>query len=250
MASVTIDRSQFDAVVFDMDGVVTNTTSAHKEAWKETFDEFLRSELGPDAEPFDMSSDYLAYVDGMPRYDGVRSFLASRGIELPEGAPDDSVDERTVCGVGNRKNSGFQQLLGTNGADAYQSTLDLIDGLLASGVKTALVTSSRNAVDVLDAAGVGDVFGVVIDGALAAELGIPGKPAPDVFVEAVRRIGVDPPRSVLVEDAESGVAAGAAGGFGQVIGIARDDNEAALIAAGADVVVTDLIEVKLVDESG
>ena len=197
MRPVTIERSRFDAVVFDMDGVVTDTTAAHKCAWKETFDEFLRSEHGVDAEPFDASADYLRYVDGKPRYDGVRSFLASRGIELPEGTPDDSVSERTVCGVGNRKNARFQERLSVDGAVAYATTLDLIDSLISAGVKTGLITSSRNAADVLGAAGVGDVFGVVIDGAVTAELGIPGKPAPDVFVEAVKRLGVEPSLSLI-----------------------------------------------------
>jgi len=243
--TIVIRAAEFDAVVFDMDGVVTDTTRAHTEAWKSMFDEFLTHHVGPGAEPFDASADYLEYVDGKPRYDGVRSFLASREITIAEGSPSDPPDADTVHGLGNRKNAEFLFHIAEQGADAYASTLRLLDAFRQAGLRTGLITSSRNARVVLDAAGVHDVFDVIVDGEVAAQRGLAGKPSPAVFLAAVDDLGVDPVRAVVVEDAISGVAAGHTGGFGLVIGVARHDNAAGLLAAGADVVVTDLAAVSV-----
>ncbi len=243
--AVEIDPSDFDAVVFDMDGVVTDTTAAHTAAWKEVFDEFLVRVVGPDVDRFDPVADYLEFVDGKPRYDGVRSFLASRGITIDEGRPGDPSSVDTVCGMGNRKNAEFLAHIAAYGARSYPATLRLIDELRQVGLRIGLITSSRNASVVLEAAGVGNVFDVTIDGEIAAERGLPGKPSPAVFLTAVEDLGVDPERAVVVEDAIAGVAAGRAGGFGLVMGVARHGNTVELLAAGADVVVEDLAVVSV-----
>ncbi len=237
-----IDATTCRAVVFDMDGVVTDSVSAHRRSWKQTFDSFLRS-VGDPVE-FDAVSDYLTYVDGKPRYDGVRSFLESRGIRLPEGSPDDLPDVETVCGLGNRKNEVFLRTVAEGGIDSYETTLDLIDRLHTLDIGVALITSSRNAVPVLEAAGVDrDIFDQVVDGNESDREGLPGKPHPAIFLEAAARLGEEAQVCVVVEDAVSGVMAGKAGGFGGVIGIDRGDNFEALTAAGADAVVADLGEV-------
>jgi HAD superfamily hydrolase (TIGR01509 family) len=226
-----------------MDGVVTDSVPAHRRAWQETFDAFL-DEIGSDAARFE-EADYLTHVDGKPRYDGVRDFLASRGIGLPEGSPEDSPHAMTVCEVGNRKNERFLELLAEGGVKAYQSTLDLIEGLRAAGVKVALITSSRNAGAVLTSAGVDQsIFDAVVDGNESARLGLPGKPDPAIFLEAASRLGVEPTDAVVVEDAISGVEAGRAGGFGGVIGVSRGGN-IRLDEAGADVEVEDLKEISV-----
>jgi len=242
---VVIDTDLCQAVIFDMDGVITDSVPVHRKAWKDTFDSFL-DETGSDAPRFDEGFDYLTHVDGKPRYDGVRDFLSSRGIELPEGTPEDPPEEMTVCGVGNRKNEMFLDALAEVGVDPYRSTLDLIDELHAVGVGVALITSSRNAAVVLGSAGVDPAsFDAVVDGNESARLGLPGKPEPAIFLEAASRLGVAPAVAVMVEDAVSGVAAGRAGGFGGVIGVDRGSNVEALEAAGADVVVADLGDVGL-----
>jgi alpha,alpha-trehalase len=241
---VVIDTSLCKAVIFDMDGVVTDSVPAHRQAWQETFDAFL-DEMGSDAPRFG-EADYLTYVDGKPRYDGVRDFLASRGIELPFGAPEDPPDATTVCGVGNRKNERFVELLARGGVEAYQSTLDLIDQLRTAGVAVALITSSRNAAAVLASAGVDpSIFDALVDGNECSRLGLPGKPDPAIFLEASRRLGVKPASAVAVEDAISGVEAGRVGGFGGVIGIDRGGNREGLDDAGALAVVDDLDEVEI-----
>ena len=240
-----IDTGTCRAVIFDMDGVITDSVPVHRRAWKETFDSFL-DEIGSDAPRFDEGFDYLTHVDGKPRYDGVRDFLTSRGIELPEGTPEDPPEEITVCGVGNRKNEDFLKALAVVGVDPYRSTLDLIDQLHAAGMRVALITSSRNAAAVLGSAGVdATIFDAVVDGNESARLGLPGKPEPAIFLEAASRLGVEPAAAVVVEDAVSGVAAGQAGGFGGVIGVDRGSNREALTVAGADVVVEDLGDVGL-----
>jgi beta-phosphoglucomutase family hydrolase len=242
---VVIDRAQCRAVIFDMDGVITDSVAAHRTAWKETFDSFL-DEIGSDAHHFDEVDDYLTHVDGKPRYDGVRDFLASRGIELPEGTPGDPPDEMTVSGVGNRKNEMFLKALGEGGVEPYRSTLDLIDHLRAAGVGVALITSSRNAAAVLASASVDrSILDTVVDGNECFRLGLPGKPDPAIFLEAASRLGVPPESAVVVEDAVSGVSAGRAGAFGGVIGIDRGSNREALEEAGADAVVGDLEEVEI-----
>lgn len=233
-----------DAVVFDMDGVITDTAHAHAASWAQVFDEYLEQRSARTGEPFRpfTGEDYLRYVDGKPRYDGVRSFLDSRGITLPEGSPEDPPEEETVCGIGNRKNAHFLRVLSEQGADPYPTTIRLIESLHERGIATAVVTSSRNGEEVLRGAGVRHLFPVKVDGIDSAELGLAGKPMPDIFLEAARRLGVEPGRSAVVEDALSGVEAGRRGGFALVIGVDRADQAAELEARGADLVVADLGE--------
>lgn len=240
------------AVVFDMDGVITDTARSHAESWETMFNEYLaaRSErTGETLRPF-TEDDYLEFVDGKPRFDGVRSFLRSRDIELPEGTPADPPERETVCGLGNRKNALFLDTLREGGADAYSSTVQLVEELKKRGVAVALITSSRNADEVLDAADVADLFSVKVDGNDSAELGLAGKPEPDIFLEAARRLGVLPERAVVVEDATSGVEAGRRGGFGLVVGVDRSGQAEQLAASGADIVVSDLGELLVEPHEG
>jgi beta-phosphoglucomutase family hydrolase len=234
-----------EAVIFDLDGVVTRTAEVHAEAWQQLFDGYLAvraRRLGEPFRPFDRSSDYRRFVDGKPRYEGVASFLESRGIELPFGSPEDPEESETVCGLGNRKNRYFRETLARGGVDAYPTTLELIAALRGRGVRTAVVSSSRNCAAVLEAAGIEGLFDAKVDGVDAAELGLPGKPDPAVFLDAARRLGVDPAHAAVVEDAIAGVEAGRRGAFALVVGVDREAQSAALAAAGADVVVSDLAE--------
>jgi len=236
------------ACLFDLDGVLTRTAELHAAAWKQTFDAFLRERPPPDSEaavPFDAVLDYEAYVDGRPRMDGVRSFLASRGIELPEGSPADPPSAATVSGIGRRKNQLVQELIVERGVSAYSGSVDFLDAVREAGLARAVVTSSENAHAVLKAAGLQGAFDVEVDGALAHELGLAGKPAPDVFLEAARRLGVEPARAAVFEDALAGVAAGRAGKFGLIVGVDRAGHAAELRASGADTVVADLAELIL-----
>lgn len=231
------------AVIFDMDGVVTDTAHAHATSWKQLFDEYLdaRSKrLGKDLDPFDEDRDYRKYVDGKPRYDGVKDFLDSRGIELPFGDPSDSPEKNTVCGLGNRKNGYFHAWLDNNQVRTYPSTIALIKELRAAGIKTGLFTSSRNGSAVLRNAGIEGLFDTRVDGNDLAELNIPGKPDPAMLCETASRLGSLPPDTAVFEDAISGVEAGSAGGFGLVVGVNRDDYGSALTEHGADLVVRDL----------
>ena len=235
----------FRAVLFDLDGVLTDTASIHSDCWKRMFDEFLRERAERSGEPFvefDIAGDYHRYVDGKPRYDGVRSFLASRNIELPDGDPGDPPGSDTVCALGNRKNTLVNEVVERDGVTPYPGSIRLLDELASAGVHMAIVSSSKNAPKVLAAAGIAERFETVVDGAVAAQAGLPGKPAPDTFLDAARRLNVPREQSVVVEDAISGVEAGRNGQFGLVIGVARADNEGALSNAGADLVVTDLGE--------
>lgn len=235
----------FKAFLFDLDGVLTDTAGLHAECWKQMFDGYLRDHSARTDEPFQpfsVTDDYYPYVDGKPRYDGVRSFLESRAIALPEGTPSDPPSAETVCGLGNRKNVLINDRLRHDGVAPYTGSLRLLDELAGAGVRMAVVSSSKNAPVVLEAAGIADRFDVVVDGAVAAQAGLPGKPAPDTFLDAARRLGVDAAKAVVVEDAISGVEAGRNGDFGLVIGVARKGNEAALRIAGADLVVRDLDE--------
>jgi beta-phosphoglucomutase family hydrolase len=232
--------SDFDAALFDLDGVITPTAEVHLHAWTSMFDAYLASR--PDAGGPFTEDDYLRYVDGKPRYDGVRTFLASRGIELPEGADDDAPDLETVRGLGNRKNAEVTRLLAEVGVQAYPGSLALIDALGARGTAMAIVSSSRNATAVLTAAGLIDRFPVIMDGLVAAAAGLPGKPAPDTFLAAAEGLGVAKERCVVFEDAISGVRAGKAGGFGLVVGVDRGAGADDLRHHGADIVVTDLDE--------
>jgi beta-phosphoglucomutase family hydrolase len=233
------------ACLFDMDGVLTRTAELHAAAWKQTFDAFLRgwtAGSGGASTPFDPVADYDRYVDGRPRADGVRSFLASRGIELPEGSPREPASADSVHGLGRRKNELVLELLAQHGVRAYGGSVDFLEVVRAAGLGRAVVTSSENVDAVLRAAGLQAAFDVVVDGALAQELGLAGKPAPDVFLEAARRLGVAPDRAAVFEDALVGVAAGRAGDFGLVVGVDRTGQAAELRAAGADTIVADLAE--------
>ena len=234
-----MDWHDYDAALFDLDGVITPTAEVHQRAWGRMFTDFLADR--PDVAPY-TDDDYFAYVDGKPRYEGVASFLASRGIELPYGDPSDDPAEQTVCALGNRKNDYFSEVLRTDGVEAYPGSVALLDALDQRGVRTALVSSSRNARLVLEAAGVTDRFEVVIDGEVAAAEGIAGKPEPDTYAAAAERLGVPTIRSVVLEDAVSGVQAGAAGDFGLVVGVDRGAGADTLREHGADVVVSDLAE--------
>ncbi|MFI5675314.1 beta-phosphoglucomutase family hydrolase [Streptomyces cellulosae] len=229
------------ACLFDLDGVVTRTAVVHAAAWKEMFDAFLREREGDDFRPFD-DKDYDEYVDGRPRADGVRTFLASRGIELPEGGPGDPPDAPTVHGLGNRKNDLVLEKIRTDGVEAYDGTLRYIAQVRAKGLHTAIVSSSANCRDVLRAVDAEDLFDVRVDGVVAAERKLPGKPRPDTFLAAAKDLGVDAARCAVFEDALAGMDAGRSGHFGYVIGVDRVGQTDALYAHGADRVVQDLAE--------
>ncbi|WP_092606143.1 HAD family hydrolase [Raineyella antarctica] len=231
--------SAVDAALFDLDGVLTPTSEVHMRAWAEVFDAFLATRGL--AEPF-TDADYFAYVDGKPRYDAVRAFLASRGIDLPEGSTDDPPGAGTVRGLGNLKNDAFLETLHRDGMAAYPGSVRLLDWLGGHGVAVAVVSSSRNAAAVLEAAGLADRFDVVVDGQVAAAEDLPGKPAPDTYRYAARLLHVPYDRAVVLEDALSGVAAGRAGGFAAVVGVDRGVGAEALREAGADKVVADLAD--------
>ncbi len=244
-----MSKHQFEAVIFDLDGVITKTANVHSRAWKKMFDDYLRyreDKLGETFKEF-KSEDYLHYVDGKPRYDGVKSFLDSRNIELPFGTPDDLPELETVCGLGNRKNNAFNDVLKAEGVEAYPSTVAILEQLKKDGIRIGVASSSKNAEGVLTAAGLMHFIETRVDGVVSAEMGLNGKPAPDIFLTAAKNLGVDPNKSIVVEDATSGVAAGKNGNFGLVLGLAREDNIEALKANGADIVVEDLEEISLDD---
>jgi len=237
-----VDWSRFQAVLFDLDGVLTDTASIHATAWKEAFDGFLRRTQGDGFVPFDATSDYLRYVDGRPRFEGVDAFLRARDISLPWGEATDRPGDDTVCSVGNLKNELVGRVLAERGVTPYPGSIHLIRKLADQGLHLAVVTSSANAQAVLTAAGISELFEVRVDGQVAAALGLKGKPHPDPFLEAARRLQVPPAAAVVVEDATSGVKSGKAGHFGLVIGVARHGNGSELTEAGADLVVEDLGE--------
>jgi beta-phosphoglucomutase family hydrolase len=234
-----VNWSDYDAVLFDLDGVVTPTAEVHMHAWSAMFNDFLTS-LG--GQPPYTDQDYFDFVDGRPRYDGVRSFLLSRGIQLPEGTPADPPETESVCGLGNRKNDYFNKVLAEEGVEPYPGSVRLLEVLQKEGVPMAIVSSSRNAPAVLEAAGVDGYFSEVMHGGVAAERGLAGKPAPDTFLAAAADLGATPDRSVVFEDAISGVRAGSAGGFALVVGVDRGAGPEALTEAGAQLVVADLAE--------
>jgi alpha,alpha-trehalase len=245
-----IETDKIAACILDMDGVVTDTARLHAAAWKRMFDEFLKKRKdreGEKSQPFDLDRDYREYVDGKPRYDGVESFLASRHISLPYGDSEDPPERETVCGLGNRKNSYFLYILEEEEVTPFASTIDFIEQGRRAGLRFALISASRNARRVLEAASLTDLFDVVLDGQIAAELDLTGKPAPDIFLEAARRLDVKAMQAVVIEDALAGVEAGKAGGFALTIGIDRHDQGTRLREAGADVVVRDLAELSFGD---
>ncbi|MBP6604114.1 MAG: beta-phosphoglucomutase family hydrolase [Nitrospira sp.] len=249
---VTLSPREYDAVLFDLDGVLTKTASVHAAAWKRLFDGLLEQRAAGTGEAFaafDIDADYRRYVDGKPRYDGVVSFLDSRGIALPSGAPDDAPGMQTAHALGNMKDHYFLQQLEQHGIEPYEASIALVETLRAQKVKTAVVSSSNNCAAVLEAAGISGLFDARVDGLDITRLALNGKPAPDGFLEAARRVKADPSRAVVVEDALAGVEAGRAGGFDLVIGIDRSGQSQALREAGADVVVTSLAQVQVTTES-
>lgn len=246
----TVDWNSYAAVLFDLDGVITPTAEVHMRAWSAMFNDYLVDHAQKAGAPAGREryapytdQDYYDYVDGKPRYDGVRSFLASRGITLPEGDPSDPTSADTICGVGNRKNEFFGKVLSEEGVVPYPGSVRLIRALERMGMPMAIVSSSRNAPAVLEAAGLTASFATVVHGGVAAELHLAGKPAPDTFLHAAEALGATAATSVVVEDAISGVAAGRAGAFGLVLGVDRGAGAEALTEAGADFVVPDLGEV-------
>lgn len=237
--------AEYDALLFDLDGVITRTAAVHADAWKALFDEFLRQwadEHDEPYRPFEIAVDYIRYVDGKRRYDGVASFLESRGIKLPRGEPTDGPDERTVCGLGNRKDRYFLRALEEHGVEVFDDAVVLLDAARHAGKRVAVVSASENSDAILTRVGLLDNFDVRVTGREAAGWRLPGKPAPDTFLKAAELLDVPPARAVVLEDAISGVQAGRAGGFGLVVGVDRGEAGEALAANGADIVVSDLGE--------
>lgn len=231
------------ALICDLDGVITDTAATHASAWKALFDGYLAersARTGTAFQPFSIAQDYITLVDGRPRYDGVDAFLRARGIALPWGNPEDPPGVETVCGLGNLKNTHFNDTLDREGVTVFPGAVAVVRTLRDLGGTAAVVSSSKNCGRVLETAGLADLFDARVDGLMAASLGLPGKPAPDTFVEGARRIGVAPAAAAVVEDAVAGVAAGRAGNFGLVIGIDRGAGAAALYDGGADLVLRDL----------
>lgn len=247
-----IDRARFDAVLFDLDGVLTSTAAIHAEAWKMMFDQYLASlrPAGGSAtaaadnrlRPFDIDVDYKRYVDGKPRYEGVKSFLESRGIDLPFGDATDAPGDTTVCALGNRKDAMVKQAIDEGRVQPFEGSVRWVKQLLAQGFRLGVVSSSRNCGPVLKAAKIDHLFEIRVDGLTLAEQNLPGKPAPDSFLRAAKLLGTTSDRAVVVEDALSGVQAGRAGKFGLVLGVDREGHADALLQHGADVVVKDLSE--------
>jgi beta-phosphoglucomutase family hydrolase len=240
-----ITRDRYDAVLLDLDGVITDTASIHAACWKQMFDEYLQNramQRGEAFRPFDIALDYGVYVDGKPRFDGVRDFLTSRGIRLPEGSPDDPPEAETVDGLGNRKNDLVNNIIEDKGVEPYEGSVTFIRQLRHQGFKIAVVTSSQNCTAVLKAAKLDHFFDLQVDGNVIHAEHLAGKPAPDTYLRAAKLLGVEPSRAIVIEDAISGVEAGSAGGFGLVIGVARRGNAEELRRHGAHLVVNDLGE--------
>jgi beta-phosphoglucomutase family hydrolase len=240
------------ACLFDLDGVITQTAKVHAAAWKQMFDDFLMArsrDTGAPFQPFDTQADYHAYVDGKLRQDGVRSFLASRGITLPEGASSDPPSVETVHGLGTRKNDLVQVVIQEQGVEVYAGTVRFVEAVRDAGLRRAVVSASRNCQAVLISAGIEDLFEVRIDGVVAGDRGLRGKPAPDTFLAAATALGVEPAGCAVFEDALAGVEAGRAGSFGWVVGVDRVGQAEALRRYGADTVVDDLSELLIVEDA-
>jgi beta-phosphoglucomutase family hydrolase len=245
--SVVMDRRRFDAAIFDLDGVLTDTAHVHAAAWKATFDMFLKKWAQRHSlafRPFDIETDYFAYVDGRPRYDGIRTFLAARGINIPEGSEHDPDDAYTVRALGERKTQLFRQAL-QKGIDPAVGAETLLKKLRQVGFKTAVSSSSKNARAIVSAAGIEPYFDVLVDGLEAESLGLPGKPDPSLFLETTRRLNVRPSRAILFEDSLAGIEAGKRGGFGCVVGIDHGSRRKALSQRGPDIIVKSLQEVRV-----
>ena len=235
-----MSKHRFSAVIFDLDGVITQTALVHSTAWKEMFDTYLKyreEKYGEPFKEFSHTDDYLPYVDGKPRYKGVASFLESRGIDIPFGDPSDLPEAETACGLGNRKNLTFNEILDRDGVKLYDSTVELIHDLKKAGIRIGVASSSKNCKPVLETAGLLEMFETRVDGVVSAELGLQGKPEPDIFTTACDNLGVEYAESVVVEDAVSGVQAGRKGNFGLVLGVAREENSHELLINGADIAV-------------
>ncbi len=238
-----IDWGAFAGVLFDLDGVLTATAQVHADCWKRVFDEYLLSVGVSDAQvsrPFELPQDYRQYVDGKPRYDGVRSFLSSRGVWLPDGTPIDVPTAKTICGLGNNKSLLFAEAIQTEGVETYPDAVVLARYLLKRDIKLGVVSSSRHCESILISAGLQEFFSVRVDGIVAEKVGLAGKPSPETFVYAARKLGIEPASSAVVEDALVGVRAAKQGGFGLVVGIDRTEGQIDLAKSGADLVVTDL----------
>lgn len=241
------------ACLFDLDGVVTKTSVIHVAAWKRTFDEFLKrhaQRAGAPFVPFDENRDYADFVDGKPRADGVRDFLASRHIDLPEGSPDDGPDEHTINGIGNRKNALVQELLQRDGVEVYPGSVRYVRAVRQAGLSTAVVSSSANTAQVLEVAGIASLFDERVDGVVARELGLAGKPAPDTFLHGAELVHTPADQAAVFEDALAGVAAGRAGGFGFVVGVDRLGQADQLRKDGADIVISDLSDLLALQPKG
>ena len=241
----TLEWARFGAALFDLDGVVTKTARVHASAWQHLFNEYLQSysiRTGRPFRSFDIEQDYRVYVDGKPRYDGVKSFLDSRGIVLSWGTPEDGPGEDTIYGLGNKKDGYFETYLKESGVEVYEGTVRFLHVARDRGLKTAVVSSSSHCKQVVEAAGLTALFDTRVDGIETQRLHLRGKPAPDTFLEAARRLDVHPARAIVIEDAQAGVAAGRAGGFGLVIGLDRRRQADALRQQGADIVADDLSE--------
>jgi trehalose-phosphatase len=246
--STTLSRSELDAVLFDLDGVVTRTAKVHAAAWKKLFDAYLRERPargGEDHSPFDVERDYRRYVDGKPRIKGVKHFLAARGVNLPTGAPDDPPERETLWGLGNRKNALFHDALREQGVELYGCAVALLQRLRAAGFRVGVVTASKNCDTILHKAGIAELFDARVDGVVADALGLAGKPDPDTFIEAAARLGAEPARTAVLEDAVAGVRAARRGDFALIIGVSRDGQTEALREAGAHRVLHDLCGVRI-----
>ncbi|MCA1787259.1 MAG: beta-phosphoglucomutase family hydrolase, partial [Desulfobacteraceae bacterium] len=246
----TLTKETCDGVIFDLDGVITQTAKVHATAWKALFDTYLEKWAARENQeyiPFDADKEYRIYVDGKPRHDGIESFLKSRGIDLPRGNPSDDPGKETIYGLGNKKNKIFNAFLQKQGPTVYEDTLSLMYEIKKQGWKMAVISASKNCIPILEAVGISDWFDTVVEGVLSQELEIKGKPEPDIFFEAARRMEAAVQRTAVFEDATSGVSAAKKGGFYRVIGVNRADNEEILKKAGADVVFSDLCEIRIND---
>ncbi|WP_162342055.1 HAD family hydrolase [Cyclobacterium salsum] len=233
------------AIILDMDGVITDSARLHAKAWKQMFDEYLEKVQGKHFAPLDIGRDYKRYIDGVSRLDGVRAFLESRQLALPEGTPEDGPEEESIVGLGRRKNNIFLALMKKEGVDVFPDTLEMVKQWKKKGIKLAVISASRNCRRILEAADMLHWFDVRIDGEIAREQELPGKPAPDVFIKAMENLNADLDHTLIIEDAIAGIQAGKKGGFSAVVGVARNGEDEVLRDAGADIVVHELTELKL-----